>query len=206
MVTLPKWSALTVTGNPVTREQAAEILIRTNSWYGCNDRKWEAAVWQSIGLEKETGYGLSYEERKEVNLGLLTLDYLVNDRIMSCWIGGTKGWCDWNGNIRTRNYNIGKWPTVEEVQIEWEVIAQTFPYLDLRAVLWSQEAGQPENDPLVEFIVREGKVEVSENPTHPVLEPEYTFSDGYDYRAERGCSLETLHWAIDLTRKAIRTT
>ena len=41
-VELPKWPALVVIGESVTKEQAMEILIRTDSLYfGCNDKEWE---------------------------------------------------------------------------------------------------------------------------------------------------------------------
>ena len=39
-IDLPKWPALVVMGNPVTREEAQEILVRTGgTWFLTNDRR-----------------------------------------------------------------------------------------------------------------------------------------------------------------------
>lgn len=82
---------------------------------------------------------------------------------MSCWIGGTHGWCDWDGTIFANSFNVGKWPTVEEVEKDWQAIAAAFPFLDLRSQLLnrgSSEAVDEGASPVVEFVVRNSRVEV----------------------------------------------
>jgi hypothetical protein len=71
--------------------------------------------------------------------GFLELSLLYTSRISSTWIGGPHGWCDWDGRIGSSNYNIGKWPDADHVTAEWELIAATFPYLDLTAQLITDE-------------------------------------------------------------------
>ncbi|GAA1768575.1 hypothetical protein [Nonomuraea bangladeshensis] len=147
MTDLTKWPRLLVAGEPVTREQTNEILIRTSDWFlaGFSDWEWTAAV-ESVaaehGMPAQPAPGAGPEAWKAYwgpmkawreRIGVLRLEYLKNERIMSAWIGGPHGWCDWDGRIGCSNYNIGKHPSVEEVTAEWQTIAAAFPYLKLHA-------------------------------------------------------------------------
>ena len=209
-IELPKWPAMTVLGDRVTPDQAAEIIIRTTEWlYGCNDRQWEKIVWDAIGAEVEVTNGYaratldSLKAAKEKFRGL-QLNYLYNSRVMSSWVGGPHGWCNWNGDIHSTNYNIGKWPRASEVRSEWAAIAETFPFLRLKCQLWSGETGDENNRPLVEYVVANGKVRMTA-PKKPLLAPYYqptSFDLGVDFRnskRERGCDEATLRRAIQVT-------
>jgi hypothetical protein len=173
-VNLPKWPALVVRGESITREQAAVVLLRTQDSYSCNARGFEAAAYRACGMlrhaqEAERDYQRRPEgfdwaahwqaiEQERLAAGKLTLNYLYNARITSAWVGGPKGWCAWDGTIGCDTFNIGKWPSVEEVLVDWTTIAQAFPWLTLRAQLWSEEAGfnDATSVPLVEFHVAHG--------------------------------------------------
>ena len=208
-IELPKWTAMTVMGERVTRAQAAEILIRTNDWVSsCNDQEWMAAVWRAIDADvtlvnNRPQVSLSSLQAATERLRALGLTYLHNERIMSAWFGGPHGWCDWSGNLHTTNYNIGKWPSVAEVRADWKAIAEAFPFLRLRCQLWSGEASAKEIAPLVEFVVARGKVRVIV-PKAPLLHPS---SVGVDVLRAfnpkegsfRGCSEQVLKWAIETT-------
>jgi hypothetical protein len=142
-VELTKWPRLIVTGQPVTEDQANEILIRTaNLWLlHCNDRAWTADVGDVLGTEPGN-YGMWTPEsirRVAEELRCLDLKWLYTSRIASSWIGGPHGWCDWDGAIGATTYNIGKHPDAEDVTAEWQTIAAAFPYLDLRAQLITDE-------------------------------------------------------------------
>lgn len=206
-VTLPKWPAMTVMGKRVTSEQAAEILIRTNRWHsGCNDREWESVVQKAIGVDltHASKYSAEFEaiEKASVRLRRIPLSYLHNARIMSSWIGGPHGWCNWNGDIHATNYNIGKWPIVDEVRSDWAEIAEEFPFLDLRCQLWQGETSEANNRPLVEYIVKGGKVRTI-LPKKPLLYPVFGGSfEPFCVSNERGCSEETLRRAIQITLDA----
>ena len=213
-IDLPKWPAMTVLGKDITEDEAAEVLIRTNGWfYGSNDHGWEETAHRLFGSPMTIREGsqypaLDYEAVKKAMEAhrCINLGYLHNSRIMSSWVGGPHGWCNWNGTIRTTNYNIGKWPSHTEVLREWKEIAAAFPFLDLRCQLWAKETGEEGNEPLVEYRVLKGKV-TSRVPRTRLLAP--TFNADEDFAAvlgrrnERGCDEATLRRAIEVTRERL---
>lgn len=152
---LTKWPRLIVVPEkpePVTRQQANEILLRTNGpYFGSNDRAWERSIadvlgiamtWREVpGMPGGGWWDMTYASASEwyKSIGGLDLHYLVNSRIVSAWIGGPHGWLDWDGNVGCSTWNIGKWPSYEEVQEDWSAIAAAFPYLDLHAQLITDE-------------------------------------------------------------------
>lgn len=204
MTDLTKWPLLLVTGDPVTEQQANEILIRTDSWtLSTNDREWEAAAWSITGLvpDRYGRPGWSAVNSFCNDLGVLNLSYLANERITSAWIGGPHGWCDWDGTIGTANYNIGKWPGVDDVTGDWTEIAEAFPYLNLRAQLIPDEGEAAM--PAVEWRIANGSVQTDEAPTRMLRRPHdpqlFTlFQPG----RERGVSLERLALAMEQVRGA----
>lgn len=172
-IALPKWPGLLVKGESVTKEQAEDILLRTDmhfpdfQWAG-NDHNHREDLQKIVGesFEKRDGedYKDSYERLQafKEKVGKIDLSYLENDRIVSSWIGGPKGWCDWDGTIKCNNFNVGKWPSVGAVLNDWIKIAEAFPYLSLRSQLLSGVTGDEEAKPVVEFVVREGFVQIKE--------------------------------------------
>ena len=218
---LPKWPGLLVIGDKVTPEQAMEILIRTdNLQLSSNDRKFDQQLNEIVYGVKGSWLGRTdelkkklgtddwnvvhkYVDEKREELGVIEdLYYLENSRIVSFWVGGPKGWCDWEGNIRTCNYNIGKWPSVEEVYNEWVAIAEAFPFLNLRAQLLDGEINQDDHEPqvVVEFVIKEGRVEMkdAESLMMSMEEPEYKFfEDGH----ERGLTIEKFREAYEYNLK-----
>lgn len=183
-ITLPKWPGCDVDGDPVTREQATEILVRTNgTYFSTNDHEFEEQlheIFYSTIPKPQWGdkwYGTTkydpeetHEERVEryqrarkyeEEMGMLNLQYLDNSRVCSSYIGGPHGWCNWDGNIFQRGNNIGKWPTTTDVYEDWEKIAKEFPFLHLTCRLLTHEAGYSDGNPgiAVVYEVANGKVE-----------------------------------------------
>ena len=226
---LPKWPALLVVGKPVTREQAMEIILRTDDLYfSSNDHSFDVLLNEYFyDIEITDGYYGSYmkaiakklnvaendyrpiwdyKEQKNSEIKALNLSYLQNSRIVSSWIGGAHGWCHWDGNIGTSNYNIGKWPSVEEVYDDWKQIAEAFPFLELTSQLLNGEAGDDDTTlvPVVEFRIKDGEVEVV-IPTELITESSdiddslmiKKFSDPY---SERGCTIEMFREAVDYVK------
>lgn len=208
---LPKWSCILVTGKKVTLEQAMEILIRTDSFYfSTNDLSFKKRLKAAVGFT-EQGEDEDWREHyakqaaiKE-SLGILPLGDIHNSRIVSCWIGGPHGWCDWNGNIFTNNYNIGKYPSVQGVYEDWCKIAEAFPYLDLRCQLLSGESCEEDAKPVVEFVVKEGTVTmvIPESQLLPTVEPDFTSLFIGGNTRERGCNIETFKRALELCRSKV---
>lgn len=215
-IALPKWPGLLVVGDKVTREQAMEILIRTDDLeFSCNDSAFVRQLSKIVyGIDTgnywhifdamQSQLGISWadvwdkiNEARSVYNSIKNLHYLRNKRIVSAWVGGPHGWCDWEGNIYTAQYNIGKWPSVEEVYNEWCDIASTFPFLKLTAQLLSQEIGDSEGGvPLVQFNVDTGMVTMSqpENQITPATMPDY-MSRFRNLDSERGCTIEQFYEA-----------
>ena len=142
MIDLTKWPRLIVAGDPVTREQANDILIRTNGRYNhTNDGAWERAVAAVYGITLDQYGSMEWKSAKAAydRLGVLELHYLNNSQVMSSWIGGPHGWCDWDGRIGCSTYNIGKWPSVEDVQEDLDAIAGAWPFLRMHLQLVTDE-------------------------------------------------------------------
>lgn len=207
---LPKWPAFVVQGDAVTREQAAEILIRTNHWYvSTNDRQWAREVYRIAGIsyKEDRGYiDVDWKSLEAFNksMGVLDLEYLTNSQIASAYIGGPHGWCSWSGNIGCASYNIGKWPSIREVLREWTMIAEAFPFLRLWSQLFSGETCEEDVRPVVEFEIADGTARAGA-PSGRKLNPESTIErDAMNLFAigrERGCSADTLRSAVDLVRR-----
>ena len=225
---LPKWPALLVVGKPVTREQAMEIILRTDDLYfSSNDHSFNKllneyfydieitdeyyggdskAIAKKLNVEENDYKSIwDYKEQKNSEIKSLNLSYLSNSRIVSSWIGGAHGWCHWDGNIGTSNYNIGKWPSVEEVYNDWVQIAEAFPFLELTSQLQNSEVGDDDAIavPVVEFKIKDGKVEMF-NPTELIIESKFDdevmikrFTDPY---SERGCTIEMFREAVDYVK------
>jgi len=224
---LPKWPGLLVKGEKITEEQAAEIILRTSGWISCNDDDFTNAVncliydvqdngkhsyydkvndliREKIGVGKDFPEAWSklweYREKRNQELGILEdCCYLGNHQICSSWIGGPHGWCNWDGTISACNYNIGKWPAIEDVYNEWKLVAKTFPFLDLKCQLLNHEQCFPETvnnpGPIIEFHVKGGRVKMS-IPSKVLCESEDV--DFEDFRNEIGCSLEKVRETIEL--------
>lgn len=169
-IELPKWPGLLIVGDSITPQQAGEILIRTNDWYNIfNYNKNNFLLDEIKNIYKKT---LPIEELiseikidQEVfnnKIKSLSLSHLDNERIDSSWIGGLKGWCNWDGTIFCNNYNIGKWPYIGDVLDDLKLIVKNFPYLNFKLQLLSHEADIEENarevKPLVSLEISKGQI------------------------------------------------
>lgn len=207
---LPKWSAMTVRGKKVSRELAAQIIIRTTGYVDTNDKEFKEQVLKAFGGDPSRIYspdGIAVCKR----YGILRLEYLTNDRIVSTYVGGPHGWCSWDGDIEQTSHNIGKWPDAQVVEAEWRLIAMTFPELSLKCWLFDKEFCDPDPKPLIAYEVNNGGVATELNPTDDVLFPVDYDPDGskfvrrfQDPHAERGVSLGYLQFALDMVEKAVR--
>jgi hypothetical protein len=200
-----KWPLLLVTGKPVTPEQADDILLRSNGpYFTTNDRAWERQLAGILGIEMTTRtYGngggeyldMSWQASAEwfKRIGGVELHYIGNRRIVSSWIGGPKGWCDWDGRIGCGNWNIGKWPSVPEVEEDLTAIAAAWPFLDMRVQLVEDEG---DGSLCGEWRVLEGKSMETE-PGPRITEADFDMAGAvagilFGQGRERGVSPERL--------------
>jgi hypothetical protein len=219
---LPKWPALIVVGKPVTEQQAMAINIMTDRFSFCsNDREFEKQIhgiiydveasWSDLSDSLQEKHGLTgfndvwdLKERMVSKYGPLDLTYLSNSRIVSSWIGGPHGWCNWDGTIGSSNYNIGKYPSVRDVYEDCVKIAEAFHFLEMKVQLMNQEAGE-DNIPLeaiVEYSIKNGVVDMYE-PTDILKTPHFGADDMYERfnspYAERGCTIEKFSEALKVS-------
>lgn len=213
MTITTKWPRLLVAGDPVTADQAAEIIARTTHWPPyINDKAWQQLILSElhrIGHPVEPHRGGEMDafgnywravDAWRRDRGILNLSYLHNSRVGSSWIYGPHGWVDWDGTIGAGGWNVGKWPSDEEVTEDWTSIAAAFPYLRLTAQLVENEG---EGGLAGQWTIANG--EVVHDPT-PVdfIKPVPAFGDGGGYLfagltpgGERGCTVEQLQHALN---------
>ena len=214
MIELPKWPHMIVAGLPLTKEQTYEVMIRTSDFYFSNNDRchWTEAA-EDILYTGYIGKDSKQDKRKwayEKYQSLRQIYYLSNERFTSSWVGGPKGWLNWDGTIGCCNYNIGKWPTVDEVYSEWVLIADTFPFIDLKCQLMSDESCEENTKPLVEYVIKNGLVNIYEEPLEklvsnvPYVDPtEYFIANIDNWDNLQGCSLEVFKEALDTCIKCI---
>lgn len=218
---LPKWPALIVVGKPVTKQQAMAINVMTDRFSFCsNDREFEKQIHKLIYDVDESWSDLTdalkekhktdfsgtcgIKESISKKYGALELNYMSNSRIVSSWIGGPHGWCNWDGTIGTNNYNIGKYPSVQDVYEDCVKIAEAFPFLEMKVQLLNQEAGEDERptEAVIEYSIANGNIDMYE-PKGILREPSFGFDDMYKRfnspYAERGCTIEKLGEALKVS-------
>lgn len=217
---LPKWPALIVVGKPVTEQQAMVINVMTDRFSFCsNDREFEKQIhkliydidesWSDLTEALKEKHNIDFngvwdlQEKIRSKYGSLELDYMSNSRIVSSWIGGPHGWCNWDGTIGANNYNIGKYPSVQDVYEDCVKIAEAFPFLEMKVQLLDQESGSDEpSSAVIEYSLKDGKVVMYE-PTVMLSTTSFGSDDMYkrfsNPYAERGCTIEKLGEALQVS-------
>lgn len=160
-IELTKWSRLVVVGEPVTVEQAYEILLRTCSlkYYPTSYPKQYTVgrFLETLDLPEPNEYGHLEQDEVEamyLSIGSLDLYELENDRFFSCWVNGRHGWVNFDGKVFSNNYNIGKWPEADTVYRDICLIAERFPFLTASFQLCPNEGS---DSPIVQFDINNGE-------------------------------------------------
>lgn len=178
---LPKWPQMYVTGVPVTVEQAKEIIRRTDTFfslgYGGNNRQYDAWVRETLDMPPSP-FGLPFDadgvaarqaaREKEIAFEArwnpLRTSYVHNSWVSSSFIGGPHGWCHPDGAIGFVD-NVGKWPSVSDIEEAWAALAAAFPFIDVAVTLYDREATEEGNEPVVSMVIKGGKVELLDPTT-----------------------------------------
>ena len=168
-LSLPKWSQCIISGDPITEEQALEIIRRTDSFMrgGVGNNKHFIEKANSIlripqikdyPCDRE-GWDRYYEDREsfQKKWGFINLEYLSNHWVSSPWVGGPNGWCHPDGTIAYR-HNIGKWPEVKDIYNELRTIATEFPFLSFTCTLVNGEEEEVNRTSVVSFKISRGKI------------------------------------------------
>jgi hypothetical protein len=124
---------LLVSGHNVPRELGEEIILATfqPESLHLNDKVWERFVARTLELELDEHGWVSHESAKlyRARVGGLELNWLGNHQIGSSYIGGAHGWVDWDGKVGCGSYNLGKYPSMDEVTEDLTLIAARWPSL-----------------------------------------------------------------------------
>lgn len=166
---IPKWCQMIVTGVPVTKEQASEIIRRTDWFflgYEGNNHSFNKKVKEITHMpdfEDDTSYNIEewdiYRKDKmffDKKWGVITCSFVINDWISSSYINGPHGWCHPDGKIGY-SYDIGKHPSIEEVYNDWRIIAREFPYLNLGITLMNGNSYDDNIKPVISIKVKDGR-------------------------------------------------
>lgn len=167
-VGLPKWPMCLITGPSISEEQAKQILFNTDAFFhNLSDNPHtngspKAAKFYDI-IREECGGTLDCFSPKNPfswwwQDSLVNTAYLRNDFVNSSFVGGPHGWCHPSGSIFHAD-NIGKWPSVEDVEYDLNVLLRAYPFLKMNVTLFSGENCEPDIFPLISFKVGDGKVQ-----------------------------------------------
>lgn len=174
---LPKWPQMVVTGPRLREDLALEVIRRTDSWFvgghGCNDRDGDRRLAQRFRMPHFQDYAERHPEgfdwrahwdrceRWKTAWGAIETNYVHNNWIGSSFIHGPHGWCHPDGQLYYID-NVGKWPSVEEILADWQLLARAFPFLILTVTLMSGESGSDDTRPVVAMAVADGQVRLME--------------------------------------------
>ena len=179
-----KWPCCIVTGREVSDSQAMEMIWRLDNSmnssymeYMGNDtdfRNWFKKIMNAPtdkvdygntqGEDLRNAINTHYENCRKMNqiLGLIETNYFNTSWICSSYIYGPHGWIHPNGYIGFSD-NIGKWPTVEEVWDDWEIIAKAFPFLNVDVTIMDGEDGYYHNS-VFSLHIEQGKISAYDKP------------------------------------------
>ena len=180
---LPKWTQCVINGEKITEEQALEIIRRTDSFFfghegnnhNFNSRAKTICKRPDFDDFKTGDFHTDWNKYQESEdefkkeWQLVETNYIENNWISCCWIGGYHGWCHPDGTIAFRN-NIGKYPEVEEVYDDLCNLGSAFPFLNLTCTLMDGEEDYC-NQSLVTMKLSNGEVEFID--TIPIDELEF---------------------------------
>lgn len=169
---LPKWPQMLVWGESVTKEQAYEIIRRTDNFFeygdSGNDIEFSNYLKSELLFPKESnihnipGYYNDYFNQIEnwkYEWDYIETEYVRNSWILCSYIYGPHGWCHPDGTIQYIE-NIGKWPSISEVLRDWKTLATEFDFLDLYVVLMSGSGCEENIEPVVGIRVKKGIVKL----------------------------------------------
>lgn len=202
---LGKWSRMVISGKPVTKKQANEIIIRTNDfWLSTNDKWFKRELIEVLDVpyqDRWPNFDINKMDERKNELKVLDLEYLCNYRIVCNSIVGPYGWCDWDGTIGG-NYNIGKWPSEGNVEKELKSIAEAFPFLNFRCQLWNED----DKEPMIEFKVKNGMTKESKCTYMNSISNGGVMGilSTLQYGGERGCTIDQFKEALEITRNSIK--
>jgi hypothetical protein len=187
---LTKWPQMLVTGQRVTTEQAKEIIRRTDRFFAgghSNNKQYTDLVRSALGMP--SGDYINEAEWCR-QWGYIDTQYVKNDWIASCYIGGAHGWCHPNGTIAFCD-NVGTYPSVAEILRDWLETAHAFPFLVADVTLMDGAHCVEGIQPVISMEIREGKVTV-----RPPIEGHKSTLPERDWTKDHPCYAIPNEWIL----------
>lgn len=175
-----KWPQMMVKGKSITIDQAKEIIFRTDRFFvdfhkssGGNNDKWNKWARNIFGYSKllnnkefdTNNKEFDIEEFRvkfEKSLKFLQTEYVHNSWASCAYVYGPYGWCHPDGKIYYCD-NVGKWPSVEAIVKDWQMIIEAFPFLDLTLTIFDGESCNEKKSPIFSLKIKDEKIEFTDN-------------------------------------------
>lgn len=167
---LPKWPQMLTTGEKITKDQAEDIILKTDGFMtdiseygGGNNHRFNQWYRDISGIQSIIDKKLDFSSQWDIILrlrdevGYVETEYVSNTWASSSFIFGPHGWCHPDGTIKFID-NVGKYPSVSSVVYDWHKLATKFPYISVIATLMSGESCEDDTSPVVSIIIHDGKI------------------------------------------------
>lgn len=231
-----KYSEIRVEGKTVTPEQAAIIIYQCQGLtpiyesfehfkilYELPDSIQEPSTCPDYRafddiLIKHTNNDIrGYEEYLREKYGFLNIDeqLFLEDRVVTNFYFGAKGWCNWDGKISCCRLNSNKYPSPEIISEELELIANRYPFLDARFQLMKTQFYEEEENVEVwqDYTLQKGVVTKNNGVLTPIQrggEHEEVYNRvengvyDYDYVKSTWVSPEMYRAARELAKEEVK--
>lgn len=146
-----KWPAVRAVGPTVSVDLAENFIWRTDAalqypQYFCNDHQFETNLrnWLGFPIREEDGLNGFQEKMDEWQDTLRRrrqiphLNHFASHWVGSSYVFGPHGLVHPNGEVRLAQ-NFGKWPSVEEIEVELGILARNFKWLKFTMALWDNQ-------------------------------------------------------------------
>lgn len=191
---LGKHPRLLATGEPLTREQANEVMMRTIDWsfVACNDAEWQHMVASILGWydrhdevcddDECVQYWAWVREHRAItevygqSIGALGLESLANESIMSSGHRDRHdGWLRWDGTVRG-SWIADRYTEIDDLAAEVAALAEAFPFLSMHVQALScgfssSGIAAPKGTVVVEWFIRDGRVKQVRIPWQEGYQP-----------------------------------
>lgn len=157
------WVQCFTIGKKVSQKEAMEVLGKLDSAFietHSNDIDWQKKRDSLLGQDKLISYSADIKEiykEKFPNYEHIFLNYFSTEMGDSHFVRGPNGWmhprgCIWN------TFNIGKYPTLDEILSDLVHIANEFPFIEMVVVMMNDALEEPNRRPKIGISVNKGKV------------------------------------------------
>lgn len=188
-----KWHGFLVSGDQITKTQAAEIIIKTNNWRELNfsnhnDRisnLLEKIYFDYLPIEEKIDGRQKIKEKKFLDLFKIkeSLNYINNFQISHYPVDS---WVNFDGEIFCDSREIGKKCSFRNLLHDIETIKKNFPYLNnITFQVLKYNISYPlRNKPMLTFKIVDGQILLSTDETEMIHNITIKKKNNLEYKEE----------------------